>query len=204
MANTSTLKRLLAQWGARKTAKRFGVSERTVKGWQRNGLPSSRRVEVEATARRVERAVERAAVNDDWAREVLARWVESGNDESDAMIRIRELSTRRRRSARDEIAIETWKGLLDESRNHRRELGKVLHSRRFRATPTGRSVGELTAQIDEYSARYHQAIKRDNPREISIAWKNWERQVKRLAGELEGLQIPGMSKRQVYTLFFSP
>jgi hypothetical protein len=62
----------------------------------------------------------------------------------------------------------------------------------------------LREEIERHRAQYEAAIARDNPREISNAWKAWERQVNRLLENLGELQIPGMSKRQVYTLFFSP
>lgn len=159
---------------------------------------------MEATIRRVEQARERAAVNDDWAREQLTRWVEAGNEESDAMTRLRELSRRRRMTRLDHLAIQTWQGLLTESREHRRQLGEILSSRRFRNTPTGKQVGDITDRINVFGDEYRAASERDDAQAISRAWQSWERQVKRLAAELEGLQIPGMSQRQVYTLFFSP
>lgn len=202
--HTSPLSQLSAHWGLSKTARRFGVSSSTIQRWERKGLPQSRRREVEATIRRVDQARERAAVNDDWAREQLTRWVEAGNEESDAMTRLRELSRRKRMTRLDHIAIQTWQGLLTESRDYRRQLGEILKGRRFRNTPTGKQVGEITDRINVYGEAYRAASERDNAQEISKAWQSWERQVKRLAAELEGLQIPGMSQRQVYTLFFSP
>ncbi len=204
MTTPNPLKRLLAHWGAKKVAKRYGVTVGTVGRWSRSGLPEIRRKEVAATARRVDRALERAALNDDWARELVSRWVAAGNEESDAMIRLRELSFRKRRTRLDNMAIQTWEGLLGESREHRRELGKLLDQRRFKNTPTGRQLGDIKSLVDRYGDRYREAVEANNPRAISDAWKMWERQVNRVFEELEDLQIPGMTKRQVYTLFFSP
>lgn len=201
---SNPLRKLVDHWGLAKVAKRFGVTPRTVSRWQTSGIPQGRRSEVTASARRVDQALERAAVNDDWAREVLSRWVAAGNEESDAMMRLRELSVRKRRTRLDEMAIQTWQGLLAESREYRRTLGQQLNTRRFRTTPTGKQVGTIRERIDWYADAYRKAVENDNPREISMAWKSWERQVKKLAEQFEGLQIPGMTQRQVYTLFFSP
>lgn len=201
---SNPLRKLVDHWGVGKVARRYGVTPRTVQRWQAEGIPKARRSEVVATARRVDQTLERAAVNDDWAREQLSRWVAAGNEESDAMMRLRELSVRKRRTRLDNLAIETWQGLLAESREHRRHLGQLLNTRRFRTTPTGKQVGTIRERIDWYADAYRKAVEKDNPREISMAWKSWERQVKKLAEQFEGLQIPGMTQRQVYTLFFSP
>jgi hypothetical protein len=47
--------------GVKKTAKRFGVTERTIKGWVKLGLPSRRAEQVSAAVRRSERASRAAA-----------------------------------------------------------------------------------------------------------------------------------------------
>lgn len=204
MATDNPLKLLLSHWDTKRVAKRFGVTPATVSRWRSKGLPAARRKEVTATAKRVDRALQRALLNDDWAREVLSRWVEAGNAESEAMNKLRELKVRKRNSRLEIAYIQTWEGLLAEARDDRRALGSVLNSRRFRNTPTGREVGDVKLEIDRYAKAYRQAVDHGSARDISLAWKAWERQVARLLENLEELQIPGMSKRQVYTLFFSP
>lgn len=204
MTTANPLKLLLSHWDAKKVAKRFGVTPSTVGRWKSKGLPAARRKAVAATAKRVDQALQRAALNDDWAREQLSRWVEAGNLESETRAELRESRLRKRRSKAGELVREMLQAELEHDILERRKLAKVLSSRRFKNTPTGRSVGELTAEIERYAKAYHAAIDRDNPRDISTAWKAWERQVNRLLEEIGSLQIPGMSKRQIYTLFFSP
>jgi hypothetical protein len=198
------LKLLLSHWDRAKVAKRFGVSPGTVSRWRSQGVPATRRHELSKTANRVSRALERAAINDDWAREQLTRWTEAGNAETEAMAKLRELNLRQRRTKLQVAYIQTWQGLLAEATEDRRELAQILKTKRFRNTPTGRQVKDVQAEAERYAEVYHTAIERGNPREISNTWKAWERQVQRLLEHLEDLQIPGMSKRQVYTLFFSP
>lgn len=195
---------LIAHWGAKKTARRFRVTERTIKRWASRGPSHRYAAQVAATSKRVDAAWERARQNEEWAAEQLTRWVAAGNQEVETRNKVRDLKRKRGfRGPNHDAYVQTWEGLLADEVARRRELGEILRSKKFLRTPTGKRLGKLDREVQRYADQYAKAVESDDARQISHAWTAWERQVKRLLKVAEGLQVPGFSSRQMYTLFFS-
>jgi hypothetical protein len=208
----SSIKRLIAQWGLTKTARRFKVKPSTISRWASRGEPAKRATEVSKVWNRVSKANRRYdTVNDEWAREVLTRWVDGVNQEGLARIELknhlrgggRRNTKARPRNAVSKRQLEFYKSEVNLLTEQRRKAWKNIASKRFRKTSVGSELTPIIFEIAKYSKAYNDAVLTGKPYQIARAWNDWLKQTKRILKQVEGLAIEGFSTRQIYTMFFS-
>lgn len=199
----SAIRELVRRWGRAKTARRYGVTVRTVQRWEREGPSERHWSEVQRSWERVEAGEVRRAQDEEWAREQLSRWVGLNNQEADIRQDLKRLDTRTFKTASRQRSVQLLNDTLAETEHWRRQTAEEFSSSRFLRTPTGKQYLQLRGKINHYSEQYQAALTSNNPNQISQAWRAWEHQVKRFVQEFEGLEIEGSTTRQVYTMFHS-
>jgi hypothetical protein len=201
--------------GAEKVAKRFRVSQQTVRRWLRQGPPKERWKAVLATAQRHQDSEWREREKRDWSLEVLNRWAEAVMGEHQAF---KDAFFLRQSRHPNPSLIGHAERLKERATMLRKMAWADVQSVRFRQSPIGkqfwllykRNIAPynevqplLALERSQKPGHPDYPNRRQTQDRISNLYTHYRNQVLDLARKIELQGIPGIGTRQLMSLFFS-